>query len=458
MSPDILNDPSLTNLTEIDVNYSYKIMVDENITDAWAEENFLVQNILRIQTFVEKVTYAELNHPDMKKLIRNEQQHFDLIFVEGHYPLVYAFGYWFQAPVISISSLSPWLHCHDVMGNPTHPIYPDMLMTADEDYGFVYRLRGFLYNIWYRALFHWYILPKEDRIARKYFGNDMPYLGDIFRNTSLLMINVNPIMGTPRANVPNVVEISQMHIREKKPLPKDLQDYLDSSTNGVVYFSLGTNIDSNNLDTKLGDTIIQALSELPYNVIWKWDSDYLYDKPKNVLVRKWLPQQDILGHPNVKVFVTQGGLQSIEEAIVNEVPMVGLPFIVDQPHNIKVLQDKGLAIGLNPDTVQTDDLKRAIIEVAENERYKIKMQEAAAILRDQPMKGVEKAVYWIEYVLRHKGAKHLRSPAADMPLYKYFMVDVVLFLLVSCFLCIFSIKKVCRIISSRLRNEKVKKN
>lgn len=44
------------------------------------------------------------------------------------------------------------------------------------------------------------------------------------------------------------------------------------------------------------------------------------------------------------------------------------------------------------------------------------------------MKGVEKAVWWIEYVIRHKGAKHLRSPAADMSFFEYFMVDVVLFL------------------------------
>lgn len=41
------------------------------------------------------------------------------------------------------------------------------------------------------------------------------------------------------------------------------------------------------------------------------------------------------------------------------------------------------------------------------------------------MSGVEKAVWWIEYVLRHNGARHLRSPAVDMPFYQYYLLDVI---------------------------------
>lgn len=69
-------------------------------------------------------------------------------------------------------------------------------------------------------LYYWYELPKSDRIARKYFGDDMPYLGDIIKNISLLMVNVNPILNPVRANVPNIIEMNQIHIKEPKPLPK----------------------------------------------------------------------------------------------------------------------------------------------------------------------------------------------------------------------------------------------
>lgn len=62
-------------------------------------------------------------------------------------------------------------------------------------------------------------------------------------------------------------------------------------------------------------------------------------------------------------------------------------------------------------------------------RYKEQVKKAKALLEDQPIKGVDKAVWWIEYVIRHKGAPHLRSPSADMSLYEYFMLDAVAFIL-----------------------------
>lgn len=56
------------------------------------------------------------------------------------------------------------------------------------------------------------------------------------------------------------------------------------------------------------------------------------------------------------------------------------------------------------------------------------MKNLKAIAADQPMSALEKAVWWIEYVLRHNGAKHLRYGGVDMPLYQYYMLDVFAFL------------------------------
>jgi len=38
---------------------------------------------------------------------------------------------------------------------------------------------------------------------------------------------------------------------------------------------------------------------------------------------------------------------------------------------------------------------------------------------------MEQAVYWTEYVIRHKGAPHLRSAALDLAWYQYFLLDVI---------------------------------
>lgn len=74
-------------------------------------------------------------------------------------------------------------------------------------------------------------------------------------------------------------------------------------------------------------------------------------------------------------------------------------------------------------------------------------------MRDQPQNGIEKAVWWIEYVIRHKGAKHLRSIAVDLPLWQYLMLDVLgfLFVIVTSFLLIiyFIVKSVFRLVCCR---------
>lgn len=56
------------------------------------------------------------------------------------------------------------------------------------------------------------------------------------------------------------------------------------------------------------------------------------------------------------------------------------------------------------------------------------MQTVSKIVQDAPITQQESVLYWTEYIIRHKGAPHLRTIAADMPLYQYLLLDVILFL------------------------------
>lgn len=47
------------------------------------------------------------------------------------------------------------------------------------------------------------------------------------------------------------------------------------------------------------------------------------------------------------------------------------------------------------------------------------------------MSPLDTAMYWTEYVIRHKGAPHLRSSAIGMPWYQYYLIDVLLVVLLS---------------------------
>jgi glucuronosyltransferase len=98
-----------------------------------------------------------------------------------------------------------------------------------------------------------------------------------------------------------------MHVDEPQPLPKNLKNYLDSSKNGVIYMSLGSNVKSSDLSEGFLDIFINTFKSLEYDVLWKWEKDDLPNKPDNVRISKWLPQTDLLAHPKIKLFITQGG-------------------------------------------------------------------------------------------------------------------------------------------------------
>ncbi|KAJ8923418.1 hypothetical protein NQ315_001976 [Exocentrus adspersus] len=206
----------------------------------------------------------------------------------------------------------------------------------------------------------------------------------------------------------------------------DLKNFLDGAKNGFIYFSLGSNVKSKELRKESLNSIMQALGEMPYKVLWKFEDDYLPGKPQNVKLVKWAPQQAVLAHPNIKLFVTQGGLQSMEEGIYAEVPFVVIPFFADQDQNAHLMQQKGIAVVVDRfPHIEEKELKTAMLEVLNNPIYGNAVKRLKQLAMDTPMTGLEKAVWWIEYVIRHKGAKHLRNPAADLPFYQYYLIDVI---------------------------------
>lgn len=108
---------------------------------------------------------------------------------------------------------------------------------------------------------------------------------------------------------------------------------------------------------------------MPYKVLWKFEDDQMEGKPENVKINKWLPQQDILRHQNIKLFITQAGLQSTEEALSNGVPLLAIPFMADQHFNAKAISKSGFGLQLDFQTLTEESFLNSILEVIENPRY-----------------------------------------------------------------------------------------
>lgn len=58
-------------------------------------------------------------------------------------------------------------------------------------------------------------------------------------------------------------------------------------------------------------------------------------------------------------------------------------------------------------------------------RYRERLKQLADLAADQPMTGLQKTVWWTEYVLRHNDTSHLKAPWATSRFYHEFQLDVV---------------------------------
>ncbi|KAJ6660592.1 hypothetical protein lerEdw1_017589 [Lerista edwardsae] len=264
----------------------------------------------------------------------------------------------------------------------------------------------------------------------------------------------------PRPYLPNFEFVGGLHCQPAKPLPEEMEEFVQSSDeHGIVVFSLGSMVQ--NLTDEKSNMVALALSQIPQKlilsaspsmevvssyeelmdrvlegvvtvqnnqVIWRYKGKRPETLGPNTRLYDWIPQNDLLGHSKTKAFITHGGTNGIYEAIYHGIPMVGIPMFADQPDNIAHMKAKGMAVELDFHTMTANDLVNALNTIIHNTTYKKNAVRLSQIHHDQPVKPLERAVFWIEFVMRHKGAKHLRPAAHHLTWYQYHSLDVIAFL------------------------------
>lgn len=104
-----------------------------------------------------------------------------------------------------------------------------------------------------------------------------------------------------------------------------------------------------------------------------------------------------------------------------------------------------------------DILKNAINEVLTNKSYAENMQIRSKRFRDTPMKPLDTAIWWIEYILRHPNPHHLLSPVHNLGYFIANSYDIIFFILfiLSCISIV--LYKIIKIILLRINsNGKIK--
>ncbi|XP_063700663.1 UDP-glycosyltransferase UGT5-like [Culicoides brevitarsis] len=414
------------NITIINLNFLYEDWKEMDFVQIAELNPFDMVHILVTKMYEMMQKIMELDQ--VQPILRKEKE-FDVVICEflGYTPM-YAFAHLYQVPLIGMTSLDMSPSEHSSIGNVIHSVlHPHTAFPFFGDLTFGERIQA----VYMSLIMKYYFVPtfggKFDELIYKYFGRDFPNSYDMTRKASLAINNAHPALGFTRPIVPTTIQVGLLHVKEPKPLPTDLEVIMETSERGVIYFSLGSNVKSANLKKDQFETFLKVFARLPYDIIWKFENETMYGKPKNVVIRKWLPQQDLLAHPNLKLFITHGGQQSMEEAVDRAVPLLCIPFFGDQEMNSKKIEHLGIGRRLLLNNLSPKTFEASIQEVINNKKYKEAILELRDVVKDTPLSGVDTATWWIEYTIRHNGTRHLRYQGLNFPHWKYYYLDVAAF-------------------------------
>ncbi|KAJ8918835.1 hypothetical protein NQ315_011121 [Exocentrus adspersus] len=371
--------------------------------------------------YTEKV----LKIKEVQELLHSDEK-FDLVLIENFMNEAMAiFQHKFKCPSVIMAPGPTTVFNNHLLANPFESAYvPNLLADFGSDMSLWERILNVYYDVVGQLFVHFVMIPNQNAILQRSVPG-APDLQDILYNASFMLLTSHISLREPSPLQPNIKEIGGYHLLPPKPLSKDIQDFLDSAKDGVIIFSMGSNLRSADFPKEKKEAVLKVFSRLKQKVLWKFEED-LPGKPSNVKILSWLPQQDALAHPNVVAFITHVGLLGKIEAVYHGVPMLGLPVYWDQEKNINDAVRQGFALSIPFPQLDEKNFEWALKELINNPKYRETAKLRSRIMHDQPMKQLDEAMFWIEYTIRHKGAPHFKSPALKLQWHQRVLLDVFL--------------------------------
>lgn len=253
----------------------------------------------------------------------------------------------------------------------------------------------------------------------------------------MLLVNSNFATEPPRAVPPNVQYIGPILPEPARALPADLDAFLAAAgASSAVLVSFGGTLQA---PLSASITLVQAMSALqPVRFVWQVSRDLQESlasatnvtQLQNVFLSEWLPQNDLLGHPQVRAFVTQGGYLSMAEAAYHGVPVLGVPFIPGQAELIRFAFDQGRGLFVSTAELQQGNARptvRALQQLLQDGSYRAAAQVVSRRLRAVQRPYRESAADHVEYAAAVKDDGPFLHPVKlQQQWYQQAMLDVLL--------------------------------
>ncbi|XP_058448413.1 UDP-glycosyltransferase UGT5-like [Malaya genurostris] len=396
---------------------------------------------------------------NVQMFLREEGLTFDLIIAEQFVQEAFLmFGHKYRAPIVTINTLGYTDYIDRSFGMITPLSFvPHFFTQLTDEMSFLERCYNVIVTVYDWANRKFVYLPEQNAMARKYFANSgylaqsMPTVEELDMNVSVTLTNSHIMSFRPRPKMIGMVDIAGVHIKPAKDLPLDVKNFLDSSASGAIYINFGTFLRSSAMPAETLRVFLEVFKNLhQYKFLWKWESDQVPVLPENVMVRKWLPQNDILAHSAIKLFVTHGGIFGSQESIYWGRPMLFAPFYGDQHANALKFQNAGVSLTLKIANISVEEFQGKIMQIVENPTFQWNANRLSQMFRDNPQDPLREAVFWIEYVMRHHGAEFLKSASIRLPWYQYLLLDVASVAFGILFLAYWLVKKLVQVVSESM--------
>ncbi|CAB1336649.1 unnamed protein product [Coregonus sp. 'balchen'] len=154
--------------------------------------------------------------------------------------------------------------------------------------------------------------------------------------------------------------------------------------------SLGTLLGG--LGPEITEVIASAFARLPQKEVWRHLGERHSSLGNNTLLVKWLPQNDLLGHPKTKVFVTHRGTNGIYEAIYHGFD------------NMVHMKARGVAEVMGVTTLEVESLTQTLRDILDEEKpYRENMRRLSWLHHDRPIEPLDSAIFWLEFVNATQG-------------------------------------------------------
>ncbi|KAL6041691.1 hypothetical protein STEG23_009883 [Scotinomys teguina] len=253
-------------------------------------------------------------------------------------------------------------------GLPLPPSYvPPALSELSDRMTFMERVQNVIYVLCFDFWFQTYNEKKWNEFYSEVLGRPTT-LTEMMGKADIWLIRTYWDLEFPHPLLPNFDFVGGLHCRPAKPLPKEIEDFVQSSgEHGIVVFSLGSMVGT--LTEERANVIAAGLAQIPQKVLWRYEGKKPSTLGPNTQLYKWIPQNDLLSHPKTRAFITHGGTNGIYEAIYHGIPVVGIPLFGDQFDNVVRMKTKGAGVRLDFLTMSSTDLVDALKTVTNDPSF-----------------------------------------------------------------------------------------